>query len=235
MQQFYIYEHWRPDTGVCFYVGKGQGRRAYYFHRKRNTHYMGIAKKLSELGLCIDVRMIATGLSEDSAYALEKERIAFWIGAGVKLANQSPGGRGGMSGVPRSPESREKQSQTNTGRKLSDEHRAALVALNQSPEARARTAALHTGRKRPPETGLRIGAAHKKLWSDPEYRSKQIAVMAAGQPLNVSDETRAKQRAAKTPDARRKISEAAKRQWENPDFRKLVSDTMKKTNASRRK
>jgi len=22
---FYVYEHWRSDTGACFYVGKGRG------------------------------------------------------------------------------------------------------------------------------------------------------------------------------------------------------------------
>ena len=25
---FYVYEHWRPDKNVCFYVGKGKGKRA---------------------------------------------------------------------------------------------------------------------------------------------------------------------------------------------------------------
>jgi hypothetical protein len=28
-KKFYVYEHWRPDKDVCFYVGKGHGRRAY--------------------------------------------------------------------------------------------------------------------------------------------------------------------------------------------------------------
>ena len=25
---YYVYEHWRPDKDVCFYVGKGKGGRA---------------------------------------------------------------------------------------------------------------------------------------------------------------------------------------------------------------
>lgn len=24
---FYVYEHWRPDKGECFYVGKGKKHR----------------------------------------------------------------------------------------------------------------------------------------------------------------------------------------------------------------
>jgi len=25
---YYVYEHWRPDKDICFYVGKGKGSRA---------------------------------------------------------------------------------------------------------------------------------------------------------------------------------------------------------------
>lgn len=233
MNQFYVYEHWRPDLNVCFYVGKGQGKRAWYFHRKRNTHYIGIANKLTDLGLKIEVRMVATGMSEDAAYEFEKSRIAFWSNAGVKLANQSPGGRGGMSGLNRSAESRKKQSKTIRSRPTPPPRPEALIAYTKSPKGKAFLSTVHTGRKRPPETGQRIRAAHKALWSDPNYREKQIAVMAKNRPAQVSEETRAKMRAAKTPEARKKISDAVKKQWENPDFRKLVSDTMKKTNAAR--
>ena len=34
MTQFYVYEHWRRDTRVCFYVGKGSGPRAYVMRAK---------------------------------------------------------------------------------------------------------------------------------------------------------------------------------------------------------
>lgn len=196
---------------------------------------MGIAKKLASLGLIIEVRIVRDGLSERSAYALEKKQIALRLEDGIKLANQSPGGRGGTSGLKRSLESREKQSTATKGRALSKPHADKIRKRLQSPEWRLFVSELHTGRTRPISTGEKIGAAHKELWADPEYREKQIAVMAAGRPPVVSEETRAKMRAAKTPEARKKISDAAKKQWENPDFRKLVSDTMKKTNAARRK
>lgn len=235
MGKFYVYEHWRPDLDVCFYVGKGQHRRAFYFHRKSNTHYMGIAKKLASLGLIIEVRIVRDGMSEKAAYTLEKKQITLWLDAGVKLANKSPGGRGGMSGVKRSQESRAKQSAATSGRKLSGDRLVELVAMNKSPEKRLLLSVVHTGRKRPATTGPKIGAAHKELWADPEYRSMRTAEIRERPRSPVSEETRAKMRAAKTPEARKKISDAAKKQWGNPDFRKLVSNTMKKTNAARRK
>lgn len=34
MNNFYVYEHWRPDTGVCFYVGKGKEKRAWDMKRR---------------------------------------------------------------------------------------------------------------------------------------------------------------------------------------------------------
>ena len=42
---FYVYEHVRPDTGVCFYVGKGKGKRAWNM-KDRNAHHRAIQSKL---------------------------------------------------------------------------------------------------------------------------------------------------------------------------------------------
>ena len=91
--KFYIYEHWRPDRDECFYVGKGHGVRANWL-RGRNQHHRAIQAKLSRLGMAVEVRMVRTGLSEDEAFTLEIERIAFWRNAGVDLANITNGGRG---------------------------------------------------------------------------------------------------------------------------------------------
>ena len=90
---FYVYEHWRPDTDVCFYVGKGHGKRSHHF-KQRGRHHNHILKKLSRLGMCPEVRMVSFGLSEVDAFALERHRIAFWRAAGVKLANLTDGGDG---------------------------------------------------------------------------------------------------------------------------------------------
>src|ERR1035437_7660606 len=82
---FYVYEHWRPDTDMCFWVGKGHGKRAHKL--KRNHYYNNVVKKLAKNGMCIEVRMVSSGLSEGDAFSLEKERISFWRSQGKKLAN----------------------------------------------------------------------------------------------------------------------------------------------------
>lgn len=100
---FYVYEHWRPDTDVCFWVGKGHGIRAYDF--ERNFHYNNVVKKLSRLGMCVEVRLVQSGMMEVAALALEIDRIAFWRTAGVKLTNYTAGGEG-VSGLKHSDETR---------------------------------------------------------------------------------------------------------------------------------
>lgn len=219
----YVYEHWRPDLNQPFWVGKGSGLRSHLIAR-RNKHHTGIVKKLREAGLSVEVKIIADGLSDEEAFTLEKERIELWKSGDVRLANQSVGGRGGMSGCQRSAESRAKQSATNTGRKLSESHRERIVARLTSPEYRAAVSAFHTGRKRPKETGERIRAAHLASGHKPPGTKGK----------KTSEETKNKQRAAKTPEIRARLSLAAKRQWKNPVFRALVSETMKRTNAMRR-
>lgn len=98
MKKFYVYEHWRLDRDECFYVGKGKDKRAYKM-RDRNLHHRAIMAKLSRDGSGMDVRMVATGLTEDEAFLLEIERIAFWRSVGVDLANLTNGGEG-TSGFP---------------------------------------------------------------------------------------------------------------------------------------
>jgi hypothetical protein len=97
MKKFYVYEHWRLDRDECFYVGKGKGGRAYKM-RDRNSHHQAIMAKLSREGSGMEVRMVATGLTEDEAFLLEVERISFWRGLGIDLANQTYGGEG-VSGL----------------------------------------------------------------------------------------------------------------------------------------
>ena len=184
--KFYVYEHWRPDTDICFYVGKGCGPRAYHF--KRNPHYDAIAKKLSNGGMCVEVRMVASGLLEDAAFDLERARIAFWRSIGVTLTNQSEGGDG-RSGFKLSAAHREKIAAAHRGKKhppefgakvsaamkgkvghrkgvkLTPEHIAIMVAANKgrplSPEHRAKLSAIGKGRPHSAEHRANISAALK--------------------------------------------------------------------------
>lgn len=229
----YVYEHWRPDLDQPFWVGKGTGNRCRIFRRRHNPHYAAVIDKLDASGLTPEVRIIADGLSDMDAFSLEIERISYWRGIGIRLCNYAEGGRGGMSGVIRSVESRTKQSATSTGRKLSPQHLQKLLARIRSPEGRAATKKLHLGRKRSDETKEKIRIAKLNHWSDCILREKLVTAIR-NNIKPVSEKTRAKMRAAKTPEARAKISAAVKEQWKNPAFRSLVSATMRKTNDRRR-
>ena len=91
---FYVYEHWRPDRDACFYVGKGSGSRAYQMKSNRNARHKRTADKLSRLGMCVEVRLVADAMTESEAFELEIERIAYWKSVGHDLTNQTHGGDG---------------------------------------------------------------------------------------------------------------------------------------------
>ena len=109
MNDFCVYEHWRPDTAQCFYVGKGKLKRAFLLRRRDNLHHRRIVDKLARGGLKVEVRIIANYLSEGGAFAIEIDRIAFWAALGVRLANNTSGGEG-ASGCVRSDEFKAKVS-----------------------------------------------------------------------------------------------------------------------------
>src|ERR1700694_2385300 len=117
---FYVYEHWRPDKDVCFWVGKGHKDRAFTF--VRNRYYNFVVKKLHELGLEVEVRTIEIGLTDAAALKLEIAQIAHWRSLGVKLANLTDGGEG-ASGLVRTEENKRKLSVAHTGKTLSEDHK----------------------------------------------------------------------------------------------------------------
>ena len=127
MKNFYVYEHWRLDRDECFYVGKGKEKRAYNIYN-RNAHHKAIMEKLSREGSGMEVRMVATGLTEDDAFSLEIERISFWRKFGANLANHSNGGEGKTG--PHSEEHKKKISLSNTGKKIKPHQREAVSASN---------------------------------------------------------------------------------------------------------
>ena len=187
MTIFYVYEHWRPDKDTCFYVGKGKGTRAFSF-KQRNQHHRGICKKLARLGMCVEVRMVSSALSEDDAYDLEKARIKFWRASGVELANKTDGGEG-----LRNPDSA-------TRMKL----RAAHLGRKQTLEAIENAAATRRGKKRGPFSAEWISNISKTMTGrklTPEHREAiRLGNMNSPKRNNrppISEEARAKMRARK--------------------------------------
>lgn len=192
--RFYVYEHWRPDKDVCFYVGKGKGWRRNEM-RSRNSHHVRIQKKLSRLGMCVEVRMVAMLLFEDEAFALEKERIAFWKNSGVDLANKTEGGEGVSGFVPseeyraavsarfkgrrHTEETKKKMSAARTGKTLTEKEIAWLKELHartrgskRSEELKKHQSMIMTGRKHTPEARARMSVAMKGKKKSPEHIEK---------------------------------------------------------------
>lgn len=105
----YVYMVFRPDGRPC-YVGKGTGDR-WKRHRARaasNHHYANI---LDQAGGILPVSVMANGLSEAEAFALERlltESIGI-ESEGGPLVNCGHGGRGGPVGVQHSEEFRQQR------------------------------------------------------------------------------------------------------------------------------
>jgi len=209
MNVFYVYEHWRPDTGVCFYVGKGKDKRAWDMKSMRNCHHMAITSKLTSIGMCVDVRIVMDNLSETTAFNLEIDRIALY---GIEnLANMTAGGDGLRNP---SEETRKKISKSQKARfakpgefeKLSAQRKGRVT----SEETKKKLAITSKGRKHFPETIQKMKErARFRGVSDITRTAQKIAVTGKKR-APFSDETRKKMsEAAKLRELRKRKKEAA--------------------------
>lgn len=190
---FYVYEHWRPDTDACFYVGKGRGRRANEMYG-RNRYHLHVQNKLNRLGMCVEVRMFAEGLAEDDAFGLEIDRIAFWLSVGVPLANLTAGGEGGSNP---SDETRALMRARKLGRKLTAEHRAKIAEksrlTNSDPVVRAKIRASSAVTNATSETKAKRSRHSKSMIRTAEHYAKVSAALTG---RRLSREHAAKSRVA---------------------------------------
>lgn len=198
--KYYVYEHWRLDRDECFYVGKGNGDRAY---RKggRGSHWKNIVSKLERTGFAYEIRMVVTGVTEEEAHKIERERIAFWRDK-VDLANKTDGGEG-VSGLKMSDESKHKMRlaklgkpgvKSMLGRKHSEETKSKMRAAKVGKKPN------NYGKKVAPEKAAKYSERSKKMWENPEFRNKVCN-------REISPETR------------KKLSLAATAQWADPERR----------------
>lgn len=169
---FYVYEHWRPDISVCFYVGKGKKYRAYSFINRKS--HIPIIWELASCGLEIEVRIIKDGLTEKAAFDIERQQIAFWRSIGVVLLNKTDGGEG-ASGLIRTEESKKLISEIRKGWEPSDvtRLRMSLSATKRmkDPQVRLNVSIKNTGRKHTDDecTKISIGLTGKKRVFTPEH------------------------------------------------------------------
>lgn len=111
---FYVYEHWRLDKDECFHVGKGKKGRA-YSRANRNSDWWIVVNYLENNGYSYEVRIVIDGITEDKAYSIEIEKIAFWKSVGIVLTNKTKGG-GGISGYTHTEETRVKLKAAKAGK-----------------------------------------------------------------------------------------------------------------------
>ncbi len=169
---YYLYEHWRPDKDVCFYVGKGKGNRAWDMKNVRNRHHKAITSKLTSMGLCVDVRIIIGRLSSEIAYELEKERISMY---GMEnLSNMTLGGEG----MNPTPELRDIMSVAQKKSFAENPQRRLNMSISRkgrvtSEETKRKLSITSSGRTHTPEARSRISAARKAAGFPPHVREAQ--------------------------------------------------------------
>jgi len=174
----YVYEHWRPDTDTCFYVGKGSGRRAFRSDG-RNEYHKRVQSVLARQCLTFEVRFIATELTEIEAFTIEKARIKFWRDRGAKLANFTDGGEGRL-GYKLSDETKKRIGDVHRNKPKSVEHRAKMSASHAghvvSAETREKLRQAHQGRRHTPEAIARMSKIQRKIVKSPEELARIAAL-----------------------------------------------------------
>jgi hypothetical protein len=111
--KFYTYAHYKPD-GELFYIGKGNGNRAYNTrYSQRNIYWKRVVEKYGKP----TVKILANWNTEEEAFDHEKLLISCFRDMGYKLANITSGGDG-VCGIKWSEESRKKLSNSKMGVKF---------------------------------------------------------------------------------------------------------------------
>lgn len=175
--EHYVYEWFRPDYDMVFYVGKGKGNRAHAF--RRNKHTNDVISYLTKNGMKPCVRIVARFVNEDSAYEFEEERVAYW---GLEnLTNDLPGGRnggGGMTGKKHRPDTIDRIKAANKKKVVSLETRRKIKIARAkqviTEETRLKMAAAKVGVTFSAETCKKISIAVKAAKNTPEGKLASI-------------------------------------------------------------
>ena len=189
MSCFYVYEHWRPNTNKCFYVGKGKGKRAWDLQNMRNPHFKSVVSKLTFLGFSIDVRIIKSELSEDEALSLEIERIAMY---GIdNLTNMTLGGDG-MKNPTDETRAKMSASQKKRFQNPIEKEKMSIVRKGRvtSEKTKIKLSIAGTGKKHTPETIEKMKIAAKKRGISPITRAAQKMAITGRKRSPFSNETR---------------------------------------------
>lgn len=203
---FCTYLHRRQGSNAVFYVGKGSAERA-RSTRGRSRYWRNIVAKHGHT-----VEVLAHWLTEAEAFDHEKFLIACFRDLRAPLCNLTDGGEGASGyvhtsearakiaasskGRVASAETLAKMSARQGGRVISSEHRAKLSAARMGVGLSNQWAAgtIHSS-----ESIAKRAAGNSAAWADPEKRAKRVEALIAG---------------ARTPEARKRKSDAAKLSWQ---------------------
>lgn len=177
---------------------------------------MAVVSKITSLGFSTDVRIIVSGISEETALIVERDKIASY---GVEnLCNLSHGGRG-TKGLKQTPESNAKRSVAMRGKKCA-------LGYKHTKEAREKVSVARKGKPLSDDHKKKLGVSQKKRFENPAER-KKISVAKIGfqhSPEAIVKLRAASQRNALDPTYRKKLSDAAKEMWADPEKRlRIVS------------
>jgi hypothetical protein len=121
MNNFYTYELCSSENPYLpFYIGKGKGNRMYDHEKNslrsayKNKHLQRKILKLKRNGYQLVYRKIAENVSEQDAFTIEKDMIAFNRELGFKLCNFTNGGEGTTG--PKSEKTKRKMSKSKLGK-----------------------------------------------------------------------------------------------------------------------
>lgn len=173
MRNYYVYVHKRLTDGSVFYVGQGCKRRA-WSRSGRNRHWHRIVAKH---GYIVD--LIIEGLSQVCALSMERAAISFY--GRENLCNLTDGGDIGPTGLKHSEEVRRAQSermrgnQHTKGRKLSEDHKAAISDWSRNRVVTEETRAKLRGKVASLETRAKISASLKGRVMSPEWIERNAA------------------------------------------------------------
>jgi hypothetical protein len=125
---YYVYEHWRLDAEVPFYVGAGHDGRAWAMWARRNVEHRHVIRELRDKGQEPVVLIVEQGLTKSTAHRHEHALIKEWRERGVVLVNcadlpdRNASRSAKLVGRVFSAESREKMRQAKLGTKQTPEH-----------------------------------------------------------------------------------------------------------------
>lgn len=173
----YVYGHYKADTGELFYIGKGSGDRAWSTNarrRKTNPHWNNVVNKHGLM-----VRILHDKLTDEEAYAIEKQMIAE---VGIEnLVNLTEGGDGISSKYAknRSKSAEWRENHKNAmkerwkdpeyRRKMSDVAKRRMADLTIKEKVSKKNKAIFSTAEKRADSSLNA----KKYWSDVDTRKQQ--------------------------------------------------------------